>query len=70
MKKHKKRNVVILCSVLVVLGLVAYLALNGAFKANRQSKKHDRGQLGRALVLTGHKVFNPGYFAGLLSNKT
>lgn len=46
------------------------MALNGAFKANRQSKKHDRGQLGRALVLTGHKVFNPGYFAGLLSNKT
>lgn len=29
MKKHKKRNVVILCSVLVVLGLVAYLALSG-----------------------------------------
>ncbi len=29
MKKHKKRNVIILCSVLVVLGLVAYLADNG-----------------------------------------
>ncbi|MEY8583835.1 MULTISPECIES: hypothetical protein [Ligilactobacillus] len=29
MKKHKKRNVIILCSVLVVLGLVAYLALSG-----------------------------------------
>ncbi|KDA46662.1 hypothetical protein ACRXID_07545 [Ligilactobacillus animalis] len=29
MKKHKKRNVFILCSVLVVLGLVAYLALSG-----------------------------------------
>lgn len=29
MKKHKKRNVVILCSVLLVLGLVAYLALSG-----------------------------------------